>query len=153
MKLNLGCGNNIMPGFTNVDAIPLSKGVIKADIIHFKPEGIVEEVVLSHVIEHLTREEALQLLKNIKEEYHTTEDFKIKITVPIIDGGLDWEKKGKLAPGFFQQIIYGERTNEYEYHKYAYTKESIMQLVIDAGLKIKTVTDLGWQYEIIGTKQ
>lgn len=132
--------------------MPLSKDVIRADIITYTPKGLVSEVLISHVIEHLTKEEALQLLNNIKNHYQTTEDHKIIVTVPIIDGALDWEKKGKLAPGFFQQVVYGERTNYYETHKYAYTKESFMQLIIDARLTIKEVEDLGWQMRITAKK-
>ena len=56
MKLNLGCGSNILSSYTNLDKFDY----YKPDIVHdleifpypFKNDS-VDEVLLSHVLEHI----------------------------------------------------------------------------------------------------
>ncbi len=83
MKLNLGCGSNLRPGYLNVDKYG------EPDLIHDLEqfpwpweEGVVTEVVLSHVLEHLGRQ--TQVYLNImKELYRVCADgAKVLITVP-----------------------------------------------------------------------
>ena len=58
MKLNLGCGRSILPGWVNVDRSPLP-GVdyateLDSDRVHLDyPPSSVDEFLLSHVLEHI----------------------------------------------------------------------------------------------------
>lgn len=55
MKLNLGCGQDILPGWTNVDHVA-GKGVdVVADLTTVLPwpSNSVDEVLISHTLEHL----------------------------------------------------------------------------------------------------
>ena len=54
MRLHLGCGRNIMPGWTNVDIQP-GPGVMVADLEEELPfeDNTVEEFLCVHAIEHL----------------------------------------------------------------------------------------------------
>jgi len=59
MKLNLGCGVNHLQGYVNVDVHPAAKPDVVHDLEHFPwpfEAGSVDEVVLSHVLEHLGRD-------------------------------------------------------------------------------------------------
>ena len=54
MKLNLGCGSQILPGYCNVDKF--GEPEFKWDLETFPwpwPDNSAEEVLLSHVLEHL----------------------------------------------------------------------------------------------------
>ncbi len=65
MKLNIGSGNrNLQPGYTTLDANP----AMKPDIVARVPpiplaDGSCEAIYCSHLIEHLTNEEASELIR------------------------------------------------------------------------------------------
>jgi SAM-dependent methyltransferase len=84
MKLNLGCGYNKLPGYINVDQDPLCEPDIVADLEDVLPfeDDSVDEIVMSHVLEHLGQSTKSYL--NIwKELYRVLRDKGvIKITVP-----------------------------------------------------------------------
>jgi predicted SAM-dependent methyltransferase len=65
--LNLGCGNKFHKDWVNVDHFPISKKVIRCDILAGLPfeEGSFDGCYSSHVIEHMDTEDALLLLKEI----------------------------------------------------------------------------------------
>jgi predicted SAM-dependent methyltransferase len=62
-KLHLGCGSNILPGWTNVD-LSDRKGVVRWDLTKALPigSGTVEYIYSEHFIEHMTRDQAKALL-------------------------------------------------------------------------------------------
>lgn len=85
MKLNLGCGDKKMPGWVNVDSVPDCQPDMVVDLEKFPwpwPDNSVEEILLSHVLEHLgeTRDTYLGI---IKEMYRVCRhDARIRIMVP-----------------------------------------------------------------------
>jgi ubiquinone/menaquinone biosynthesis C-methylase UbiE len=85
MRLNLGCGSKILAGWHNVDKYPTFAPDEVVDLEVFPwpwPDHSVDEVLLSHVLEHLgaTTEVYLGI---IKELYRVCRDgAKIVIAVP-----------------------------------------------------------------------
>lgn len=65
MKVNLGAGNRCMEGWINVDQFN-GAAERKEDIraVSFEP-GTVDEVLTSHVLEHIPREDTLALIARI----------------------------------------------------------------------------------------
>src|SRR5258708_8631178 len=57
IKLNLGCGPHIAPGYVNVDIVPLPGGDLVADLDQPWPwqDGTVAEILASHLFEHVDR--------------------------------------------------------------------------------------------------
>jgi len=85
VRLNLGCGNRKLPGWVNVDMSPgchLDQLVDLEQIPWPWPDDSVEEVPLSHVLEHLGRTTAVYL-DIFKELYRVCADgAKVTIIVP-----------------------------------------------------------------------
>ncbi|PJZ70267.1 hypothetical protein CH373_12375 [Leptospira perolatii] len=63
--LNLGCGVNFHPAWTNVDFVKTGEGVIKADLRRGIPfaSASIDVVYHSHVLEHFEKSDAILFLK------------------------------------------------------------------------------------------
>ncbi|HEY4922650.1 MAG TPA: hypothetical protein VII40_21300 [Xanthobacteraceae bacterium] len=85
MRLNLGCGNRKLPDWVNVDMSPGCNPDQVVDLEQIPwpwPDDSVEEVLLSHVLEHLGRTTELYL-DIFKELYRVCADgAKVTIVVP-----------------------------------------------------------------------
>jgi len=83
MKLNLGCGSQILPGYCNVDKY--GEPDLKWDLETFPwpwPDNSAEEVLLSHVLEHLGQSPAA-FLAVMQELYRVCRpDAVVKVIVP-----------------------------------------------------------------------
>jgi SAM-dependent methyltransferase len=66
--LNVGCGATCHPAWLNVDAAPLSRDVLALDVRKGLPlaDQSCDAVYSSHVLEHLRRDEASALLRDMK---------------------------------------------------------------------------------------
>ena len=65
LHLHLGCGTKYLPGFVNIDANPLQKTDVWLDVrcgLPF-PEGSVDSIYSTHMIEHLYPDELDKLLR------------------------------------------------------------------------------------------
>lgn len=85
MRLNLGCGGTKLSGWLNVDKAPACAPDRLVDLEQFPwpwSDNSIDEVMLSHVLEHLGAETDTYL-GIIKELYRVCRDgAKITITVP-----------------------------------------------------------------------
>jgi hypothetical protein len=85
MRLNLGCGGKKLDGWVNVDKIAAAApdGVVDLEVLPWPwPDDSVDEVLLSHVLEHLGARTDVYL-GIIKELYRVCRDgTKVKIVVP-----------------------------------------------------------------------
>jgi len=57
MKINLGCGNVILPGWVNCDNYVEGKDITKVDLYKIPlpfDDNSADEILLSHVLEHLS---------------------------------------------------------------------------------------------------
>jgi hypothetical protein len=85
MRLNLGCGRHKLPGWVNVDSSPACEPDQLVDLEHIPwpwPDNAAEEVLMSHVLEHLGATTTLYL-DILKELYRVcAHGAKIVIVVP-----------------------------------------------------------------------
>jgi len=109
-----------------------NKGV-KPDVVHnikkqFPKEhiGKYDLVFVSHVLEHIERNEVVNVTKNIAEAVKP--GGQLMISVPA----LEWAAK-QLMSGLdttnVQLVLYGEQINEYQYHRCGFTLAALKALV------------------------
>ncbi|MDB5411112.1 MAG: hypothetical protein JWL84_6024 [Rhodospirillales bacterium] len=93
MKLNLGCGQNKLPGYLNVDKYDTCEPdqVADLEVIPWPfADASADEIVMTHVLEHLGRETET-FLGIIKELYRVLKpggQLQIRVPHPRSDGFL-----------------------------------------------------------------
>jgi predicted SAM-dependent methyltransferase len=83
IKLSLGCGRKLNPGYINIDCVPYQKGVITLDIRRPLPlpRGCAKEIITEEFLEHLAYPQPLfSVLKECKRVLKP--DGRIYISVP-----------------------------------------------------------------------
>lgn len=68
MRLNLGCGNDVKDGYTNVDFRPVHPGVVVADLSSFPwqwKDETVEEVLMYDFLEHFPYRTTKPMLEEV----------------------------------------------------------------------------------------
>lgn len=89
MKLNIGCGRNVIEGWMNVDIVPLPGVDVVYDLERPKLERLplnddsVEEFLLSHVIEHVRNSLGLM------EELHRVAKPDARMVIRVPHGASD----------------------------------------------------------------
>ena len=89
MKLNVGCGRNIMPGWKNLDSYPLPGVDILADLNDCANKALpleddcIDEFLLSHVLEHI--EHGLPMM----QELHRVATNNAVMTIRVPHGASD----------------------------------------------------------------
>lgn len=123
MKLHLGCGRVKLDGWTNIDMKD------SADIVHdirsldFIPDESVDEIYISHCLEHFSRHE----LHSIFMEYNRVLkiDGTFRIAVPDLEAlftsGLSIEK--------LTGLLYGGQTDQYDYHKIGFNFDILKDIL------------------------
>lgn len=112
MKLNIGCGRNILKGWVNVDKVALPGVDVVTETMHHSlpmfDANTVDEFLLSHVIEHI--HEPLPLM----QELHRLAKPGALATIRTPYGSSDdaWEDPTHVRPyfphsfGYFSQPFY-----------------------------------------------
>lgn len=144
MKLHLGCGKKIIPGFKHVDLqdfkhIDYNTSVDKLD---FANDATVDLIYASHLLEHFGRNEYKDVLIewyrvlkpngilriavpdfNAAVKYYTTEDNNIELLLGLLVGG---QKEG-----------------EYDYHKMIFDKRLLTKVLFDIGFT--SISEYDWR--------
>lgn len=143
MRLNLGCGHRLLPGYVNVDIVDERATVkpdVQCDIRALKfDDGVADEVLSVHVIEHFYRWEVASL---IKEWIRVLKPGgEIVIETPNLETAcrelLKNPKEGSLPKSpQTMWVLYGDPKWEDPLmcHKWLYTPWSLGLLLHQAGL-------------------
>ena len=131
MKVNLGCGPNQLPDWVNVD-LHHPNANVHGDVREVAFTD-VEQVLMSHLLEHLPHRDCLPALKRIHGWMKP--GGRAEVEVP------DMERifaNGTRDP-LWLQYTYGCQDNDGEYHKSGFTPESLRETMAAAGFRDVTV--------------
>ncbi len=133
MRVNLGCGQAYMEGWTNVDASPDVKADIHLDAAEFVRQygDQVDEVYMGHVFEHLMPGYASSLLRLLNERLRpgtvisvVTPDMRA-IFEAYLAGEID---NDKLNASFIYSYV------QPSHHVWCYDEATLLELFRRAGL-------------------
>ena len=132
MKLHLGCGNVILPGWTNLDIIKLPKIDIIDDIriLSKIPDNSCDIIYASHVLEHVGRNEFEDVLRTWNKKLKV--GGTLRIAVPDFEKAIMWYQKTKRIVDIIGLVSGGQKT-EYDYHKMIYDRISLTEILIKLG--------------------
>ena len=144
IRLNLGCGDKILPGYVNIDLVDERAGH-KPDIICdvrklTLPDAYADEAMAIHVVEHFWRWEVVDILK----EWHRVlkPGGKIILECPnLLSACAEVMKnpEGASGPGREGQrtmwVLYGDPAwkDPLMCHRWAYTPQSLGAVMREAG--------------------
>jgi len=151
MKLNLGSGDMILPGYINYDMNPTKRGDLQTDVLgnviditkHYKPETF-DEILCAHVIEHFELKVAMKVI----DDCHSLlkKNGRLVMEGPDILGIIElYNVKHHImnTPLKVVQQIYGSPTHiesGYEWlHKWGWTGETMSKAMSGVGFHITHV--------------
>jgi len=134
LKLHIGCRNEIKEGYDNID---LYYGPIKMDMFDLKyPDNSVDEILSHHTLEHAGHgiygdrgvpqalKEWLRILKP---------GGSVEIVIPDTEKCIKgWLKSTKLND-YSNMQLWGQQTNDGDYHRVGFKKTTIGKYFINAG--------------------
>lgn len=94
-------------------------------------DEVVDEIYISHVLEHFSRRKILQILR----EYNRLlkPGGLLRIAVPDFDAVVDMYVKDKRNIYDLMGLMYGGQRDEYDYHKFIFTYDTIKNILECAG--------------------
>jgi SAM-dependent methyltransferase len=145
-RLNLGCGDKILPGYVNVD-VAESRAGKKPDVLcdlhrlTLFEDGSVDEILSVHVIEHFWRWEAPEVLKEWVRVLRP--GGKMILECPnLISACEEFLRNPEVASSAGREgqrtmwVFYGDPTwrDPLMVHRWGYTPASLARLMREAGL-------------------
>jgi ubiquinone/menaquinone biosynthesis C-methylase UbiE len=144
IKLNIGSGRRIMPGYTNIDGGDYP-GVKHHDITRLPySEEEVSEIYACHVISYFSRSEIPAVLKEWRRVLKP--DGILRLAVPDFDAMVGIYIKQSIPVEKLLGLLYGKMEmgkGNNIYHKTTYTYPSLVTLL--AKLGFKEIEEYDWR--------
>ena len=145
LRLNLGCGDKILPGYVNVD-VAFDRGGRRPDLVSDLhrlplPDGCAEEILAVHVVEHFWRWEVVDVLREWVRLLKP--GGRMILECPNLRSACeaflaDPEKGADPGPAGQRTmwVFYGDPRwqDPLMVHRWGYTPESLAQVMAEAGL-------------------
>ncbi|HEX2983831.1 MAG TPA: hypothetical protein VHO28_09845, partial [Ignavibacteriales bacterium] len=154
VKFHLGCGENMFPGYINIDYPPEfhvlmnCRPDVYADILTMDVQpGVVDEVRLHHVFEHFSRVKALSML--IKWHQWLKIGGRLVIETPDLKGSAKMiasDAPLKLKMGAVRHLA-GDQAVAWAYHIDHWFKERYEAYFPPLGFEMIDVKETSWERE------
>lgn len=132
MKLHLGCGNVLLPGWTNVDIDNITGIDIQDDVSKLGKiqNDSCDMIYASHVLEHFGRNEFEAIIKLWNKKLKI--NGKLRLAVPDFEKAVKWYTNTKKIEDILGLVSGGQKT-EYDYHKMIYDKKILTHVLESCG--------------------
>jgi hypothetical protein len=158
LRLNIGAGHILMPGYLNTDSRELPGIDIVAEA-HDLPFGVGElsEIYSSHLLEHFPLEDLRRKLL----PYWVTllkDGGRFVAVVPDTEMMVAELAAGRMSFDDFREVVYGGQEYEGDFHFNGFSPASLAAILTDVGLVDVTVRESGrrnglcYEMEIEGTR-
>jgi predicted SAM-dependent methyltransferase len=135
MKLHVGCGPRIIPGFVHVDIIPYEHvdHVSAVDDLHWLSDESVELIYASHVLEHFARAQVTSVLR---EWFRVLQPGgRLRLAVPDFAACAKIYYEEGLANGLTGLIglIVGGQRDAHDFHKMVFDEPLLTAMLKEVG--------------------
>lgn len=132
MKLNLGCYNKKLPGFTNVDVREDVEPDIVDDAFELSTikDNTVDLIYSSHMLEHLDYKKTKQALNNWYRKLK--KDGILRLAVPDFEAVC----RRYMYKGNIQEVLHsvcGSQKHDFDFHYNIFDEKRLTKLLVDAG--------------------
>lgn len=112
LKFNLGCGKCIIPGYVNIDILPV--GDVVCDVRDLRAaDGSVDVIYAGHVLDHFGRNEWLGALEHWYAKLGPS--GILRIAVADFEAVCEHYMENKSLVGMFGLLVGGQR-DRYDWH-------------------------------------
>lgn len=132
MKLHVGCGDVILPGWINVDLENLPGIDLQDDIRELGKikDETCDIIYASHVLEHVGRNEFEDVIKTWNKKLKV--GGILRIAVPDFEKVIEWyKKKGNILD--VTGLVSGGQKTKYDYHQMIFDKKFLSQVLKKCG--------------------
>jgi predicted SAM-dependent methyltransferase len=159
LKLHLGCGDKILPGWVNIDTVPRPGAAsVSMDIGALPyPDASVAEVLAEHVLEHLDFADERRVWTEVSRVLRPGGLFRLEVPdfewicatfLAARDEWRDFYRVGhpdhyagcgrdlKLRWGILQTMFFGNQNGAGQYHRTAYTCAKLHAIAARTGFKV-----------------
>ncbi|MFC1849281.1 methyltransferase domain-containing protein [candidate division CSSED10-310 bacterium] len=134
MKLHIGCGSSILPGWTNIDIFPHPGVDHVLDVRDGLPFRDVRFIFAEHFIEHLDFDSALRFLRDCRSVLIPT--GVIRLSTP----NLDWVWKHQYHPEAWhssseavRDCFWMNKAFRGWGHQFLYNTQTLAEIMLEAG--------------------
>lgn len=151
MQLNLGCGNDYIEGWINVDKRSDVKTDICCDLLElyrYVGEESVDRIQATNVLEHVGWQEVKSVLKIIYNILKV--GGQLSVRGPDIRRAAEKYLQGFISEELFIEVVYGKEDYEENTHKSGWSEEGLEKILSETGFKDVEVAwrDESWGFEL-----
>jgi SAM-dependent methyltransferase len=129
IRLNLGAGRTVRPGFTNVD---IKDGQVVYPLADYA-DGSVSEIYASHVLEHFPGDKTIKVLREWVRVLKP--GGRIRVAVPDHEKAIKMLQEGKIGFNLFESYIMGGHTDDNDHHGSLFNAQKLAALMHYVGLE------------------
>lgn len=132
MKLHVGCGDVILPGWINVDLEDLPGIDLQDDIRELEKvkDETCDIIYASHVLEHVGRNEFEDVIKTWNKKLKI--GGILRIAVPDFEKVIEWyQKTGNILD--VTGLVSGGQKSKYDYHQMIFDKKFLKEILEKCG--------------------